>query len=255
MILIRVLLASSLALGTATARANESTESGNAKNEEPSLAFKFTASHYANSNQPAGTDYNLRANYGSHVAWIGRYAQGAGSDNDATLQTRAGYEYTLPVAFGQLTPSIQTASGGFWGGSLNAQIGSPTLYGIVGFGRTNLRTYYNLNFDPNDAITLGVGMRLPDKALLSIFVVRDDRLGTGQTVGHVVWRKEVAEGHRLTIDLGRKQGRPDAQSESVNGNTLAIGYDYRDLFMKLARDRKVNFSSTDQTRIAAGFRF
>ncbi len=221
----------------------------------PSLAFKFTASHYANSNQPSGDDINLRANYGSHVAWIGRYTQGQGSDNIALDQTRIGYEYVMPMPFGQITPSIQTASGGFWGGSLSAQIGSPKLYAIVGLGRTNLRTYYNLNFDPNDAVTLGLGMRLPDKALLSAFVVRDDRLGTGQTVGHVVWRKEIAEGQRLTVDVARKQGRPDAQSESVSGNMMSFGYDYRNVFAKITRERKVNFANNDQTRVAAGFRF
>ena len=58
-------------------------------------------------------------------------------------------------------------SGGFWGGSLSAQIGSPKLYAIVGLGRTNLRTYYNLNFDPNDAITLGYARRLPDRSMLT----------------------------------------------------------------------------------------
>lgn len=228
---------------------------GAEKEAPPTLAFKATASHYANSHQPSGDDYNVRANYGSHVAWIGRYTQGQGADNAALDQTRIGYEYVMPMPFGQITPSIQAASGGFWGGSLSAQIGSPKLYAIVGLGRTNLRTYYNLNFDPNDAITLGVGMRLPDKALLSAFVVRDDRLGTGQTVGHLVWRKEIADGHRLTIDLGRKQGRPDAQSESVRGNLLSVGYDYRNVFAKITRERKVNFANNDQTRVAAGFRF
>lgn len=226
-----------------------------AKEADPSWAFKFTASHYANSRQPSGDDYNLRGNYGSHVAWIGRYTQGEGPENSALDQTRIGYEYVMPMPFGQLTPSVQTASGGFWGGSLTAQVGSPKLYAIVGFGRTNLRTYYNLNFDPNDAVTLGMGMRLPDKALLSAFVVRDDRLGTGQTVGHLVWRKEFGDGQRLTIDLGRKQGRPDAQSDRVSGNLLSVGYDHRNVFVRIARDRKVNFANNDQTRVAAGFRF
>ena len=98
-------------------------------------------------------------------------------------------------------------------------------------------------------------MRLPDKALLSAFVVRDDRLGTGQTVGHLVWRKEIADGQRVTLDVGRKQGRPDAQSDSVRGNLMSFGYDYRNVFAKLTRERKVNFANNDQTRVAAGFRF
>lgn len=223
--------------------------------QDTAVAFKFTASHYANSRQPSGADYNLRANYGSHIAWVGRYTQGTGEDNDAMRQTRVGYEQVIPMAFGQITPSLQVASGGFRLGGFTAQIGKPQLYAIVGFARSNLRPYYNLNFDPNDAITLGLGMRLPDKALLSAFVVRDDRLSTGQTVGHLVWRKEIAEGQRLTVDLGRKQGRPDAQSNPISGNMLSVGYDHRDLFARVTRERKVNFTQNDQTRVAAGFRF
>ncbi len=259
LILRRIAIASLLAGLACAAQANPAAdrdaprEAG--KEANPTWAFKLTSSHYANSNQPSGVDHNLRANYGSHVAWIGRYTQGQGLENAALDQTRVGYEYVMPMPFGQLTPSVQTASGGFWGGSLSAQVGSPKLYAIVGFGRTNLRTYYNLNFDPNDAITLGMGLRLPDKALLSAFVVRDDRLGTGQTVGHLVWRKEFGDGQRLTLDLGRKHGRPDAQSDAVSGALLSVGYDHRNVFARITRDRKVNFSNTDQTRVAAGFRF
>lgn len=255
-ILNTVVRAVALVCVAGAAQANDKgADKGAEKEAPPSLAFKATASHYANSNQPSGDDYNVRANYGSHVAWIGRYTQGQGADNAALDQTRIGYEYVMPMPFGQITPSIQTASGGFWGASLSAQIGSPKLYAIVGLGRTNLRTYYNLNFDPNDAVTLGLGMRLPDKALLSTFVVRDDRLGTGQTVGHVVWRKDIGNGQRLTVDVARKQGRPDAQSESVSGNMMSFGYDYRNVFAKVTRERKVNFANNDQTRVAAGFRF
>ncbi|MEY2617478.1 MAG: hypothetical protein RL522_480 [Pseudomonadota bacterium] len=255
LILSRVSLACALAGALSPALANDTPGKAEEKPEAPSLAFKYTASHYSNSNQPSGTDHNLRANYGSHVAWIGRYTQGGGAENDAMHQARAGYEYVMSTPFGQLTPSLQTASGGFWGGSLTAQIGSRSRYAIVGFGRSNLRPYYNLNFDPNDAVTLGMGMRLPDKALLSAFIVRDDRLSTGQTVGHLVWRKEFGDGQRVTVDLGRRHGRPDAQSAIVSGNMLSVGYDHRDVFVRITRDQKVNFSNNDQTRVAAGFRF
>ncbi len=253
-ILTRVSAAALLSCAGAVS-ANEASAQAEGVSKDAAPAFKFTASHYANSREPSGSDYNLRANQGPHIAWIGRYRQGLGADNDAMRQTRAGYEYVLPTAFGQITPSVQAASGGFWLGGFTAQVGSPQLYAIVGFARSNLRPYYNLNFDPNDAVTLGVGMRLPDKALLSAYVVRDDRLSTGQAVGHLVWRKEFGEGQRLTVDLGHKQGRPDAQSDRLTANMLSVGYDHRDLFVRIARDHKVNFTQNDQTRVSAGFRF
>lgn len=254
MILTRVAAAALLSCAGAVS-ANQAGAQAAAEAKDEPVAFKFTASHYANSREPSGADYNLRANQGPHIAWIGHYRQAMGADNDAMRQTRAGYEYVLPTAFGQVTPSLQVASGGFWLGGFTAQVGSPKLYAIVGFARSNLRPYYNLNFDPNDAFTLGVGMRLPDKALVSAYVVRDDRLSTGQTVGHLVWRKEFAQGQRLTVDLGRKQGRPDAQSDRLTANMLSVGYDHRDLFVRIARDRNVNFTQNDQTRVSAGFRF
>jgi hypothetical protein len=46
-------------------------------------------------------------------------------------------------------------------------------------GRTNLKDYFNLNFDPNDAILIGAGTRAIQHTTLSAFQIRDDRLGTG----------------------------------------------------------------------------
>jgi hypothetical protein len=159
------------------------------------------------------------------------------------------------MPFGQLTPSLQAASKGFYGGSLTAQIGQQDLYGIVGLGRTNLRPYYNLNFDPNDAITLGIGMRLPEKALISLFVVHDDRLSTGQNVAHFIWRKNINDYQRVTVDSAYKQGRQDVASDTVKGRMVSLSFDHKDYFIKIARDQHVNFSNTDQTRISAGVRF
>ena len=223
--------------------------------EENKLTFKLTPSVYNNSNQASASDVNLRGNLGSHVAWIGQYRQGESADNSEFTQTRAGYEYSIPMPFGQLTPSVQAASKGFWGGSLTAQIGPQNFYGILGFGRTNLNPYYNLNFDPNDAITLGLGMRLPDKALLNFYVVRDDRLSTGQTVTHVVWRKNINEHQRVTVDTAYKHGREDADGDVVKGRMVSLGFDHKEYFVKIARDQKVNFSNTDQTRLSVGLRF
>lgn len=88
-----------------------------------------------------------------------------------------------------------------------------------------------------------------------MFRVQDNRLHTGQKVTHLVWRYAVAERRRWTVDLSRKQGRASADADPVSGTALSITFDYDDIFFRLARDRKVNFSDDDQTRISLGLRF
>jgi hypothetical protein len=118
-----------------------------------------------------------------------------------------------------------------------------------------LSAYYNLNFDPNDSIVFGIGTRLLPKSNLSLFTVKDDRLQTGQTVTHLVWRMVPDEFQRWTVDLSSKRGRATPDDEPVSGSALAVTYDYRDVFVHLTRDRKVNFSTEDQSRVSVGLRF
>ena len=218
-------------------------------------SYKLTPSYYNNSNQHSAWDMNLRGNHGRHTAWVGHYVQGSDATTVKFEQTRVGYENAMPMPFGVLVPSVQGATGGFVGGSLTAQIGSANGYALLGFGRTNLKTYYNLNFDPNDAITVGYAKRLPDQSMLTGYYLWDDRLGTSQRVAHMVWRKQLDDTHRLTIDLAVKQGRLAAGEPMVKGHMLLLGLDHHQLFFKLAFDRKVNFSDTNQIRTLAGMRF
>ena len=216
---------------------------------EEAWVFKLTPSYYSTSHQHEAQDINLRANNGPHALWLGYYRRG-----DEFEQTRTGYELTLDTPLGKLVPSLQAATHGFVGGSVNLQFGDP-LFGILGFGRTNLRDYYNLNFDPNDSVVYGLGARLPGGDDLSLFTVKDDRLHTGQMVTHLVWHYHPVEHQRLTLDLSSKHGRASAEDECVSGKSLALTYDYESVFVRIARDRKVNFTGDDQTRIALGFRF
>ena len=226
----------------ATPDANESPEA-------ETWAFKLTPSYYATTHQRDATDINLRANHGPHAVWLGYYRRG-----DEFEQTRTGYEYTAQLPYTQLVPSLQLASHGFVGGSLTAQIGQP-VYVILGFGRTNTRDYYNLNFDPNDSLVFGLGTTLLPQSNLSLFTVKDDRLHTGQIVTHLVWRWSSDDHQRWIVDLSRKHGRASADEEMVSGGALSITYDYRDVFVRLARDQKVNFTRDDQTRVSLGLRF
>lgn len=212
-------------------------------------AFKLTPSYYVTTHEKDAIDVNLRANYGAHAVWLGYYRRDGEFE-----QTRTGYEYTAQIPYGQLVPSLQLATHGFAGGSINAQVGN-SIYALLGFGRTNTNDYYNLNFDPNDSVTYGLGTSLVPQSSLSLFTVKDNRLHTDQVVTHAVWRLSSDDHHRWTVDLSNKHGRATPSDEPVSGNALSVTYDYRDVFFRLAQDRKVNFTTEDQTRLSVGLRY
>jgi hypothetical protein len=209
-------------------------------------AFKLTPAWYANSDGNDAWDLNLRADIGVHKVWIGQYA-----DQQDFRQTRVGYEADPDLGWIALQLSAQAATRGL---SAQANIGGDT-YAIVGIGRTNLRPYYNLNFDPNDALTLGIGSKtwLPNGEI-ALFQVRDDRLHTQQQVTHALLKYHVDDSSRVTVDASYKHGRAD-DDVFVHGFAVALEYDYRRWFCKLARERAVNFTHVDQTRVALGLRF
>ncbi len=214
-----------------------------------SWSFKFTPSYYVTTNTKDAIDLNLRTNDGPHAFWIGHYQR----DNEFE-QTRIGYEYTAQFPFVQLVPSLQLATHDFAGGSLNAQIGD-SVFALLGYGRTNAQDYYNLNFDPNDSVTYGLGTTLLPKSTLSLFATRDNRLDTDQMVIHAVWRMLPDDHQRWTLDVSSKHGRATPQDESISGNAVTVTYDNRDIFFRLTKDWKVNFSTEDQIRLTAGVRF
>ena len=217
--------------------------------DPPAWAFKLTPSVYSNRSAPQATDVNLRGNQGPHALWIGQYSQAGFGE-----QLRTGYEYTDNPGWGQIVYSLQAAERGFAGGSVTAQIGHQ-FYAITGWGRTNLRTYYNLNFDPNDAITLGVGAWLNTQHQVSMVQIQDDRLQTGQRVTHLVWRYRPDDTHRLTLDLANKRGRGDADGPLLQGGSVSLTWDWAQYFVRVALDRKVNFTDDTQKRLSLGWRF
>lgn len=236
-------------LGAAAAAADSTPPGAAEAAAEQAWTFKLTPSYYATSHEKDATDINLRANHGAHAVWLGYYRREGEFE-----QTRSGYEYTAELPFGLLVPSLQLASHGFVGASVNAQVGDEA-YALLGLGRTNARDYYNLNFDPNDSVAYGLGTRWLPKSNLSLFTVRDNRLHTGQAITHLVWRWWPQEGRRWTVDASTKHGRASIGDPSVSGQALALTYDYGKVFVRVARDRKVNFTADDQTRFSLGMRF
>jgi hypothetical protein len=213
------------------------------------IGYKFTPSFYRTTNTTPAYDVNLRGNLDAHAAWIGFYQR-----SDEFQQLRLGYENTLELPFGRVVPSLQYATRGFLGGGVTAEIGG-RYFGLAGFGRTNLKDYFNLNFDPNDMILIGAGTRALPDTTLTVFQIRDDRLGTGQRVTHAVARIKSDDKTRWTVDVFYKDGRPDAVSDPVHGTGVSLTWDYGRYFARVARDPYVNFSNNHMTRVALGLHF
>ncbi len=214
--------------------------------EESDKPFKLTVGYYHDAQDP-GKDVNLRWQHEDTHVWVGHY-----EDHAFGGQDRAGIDTSWDLnEWVSLQPSLQVATGGFVGGSVNAQVGHES-YGIVGLGRTNLKPYFNLNFDPNDAITLGGGHVFSDGQNWSLFMVRDDRLHTGQTDWHLTGRVPMGP-DRLSLDLMHKQGQGDDGHVQAWG--LSVGWDFPSWFVRVARDPKQNFSGADAWRFSTGMRF
>ena len=217
------------------------------------FAWKLTAGRYLQPGAAAGTDLNLRGSDDDDTFWIGHYHAGDGFD-----QARAGYERQVVVPFGRVIGSLQVASGGFVGGSVTLEARVPgvaPLVGLVGFGRTNLRPYVNLNFDPNDSILLGAGWRIDPATQLTAYHLWDDRLGTGQRVTHLVLRRAFAGREAVSVDLFRRDGRAEPDAPRYVGTGVALTWSHRAGFVRVARDPHANFTEATTTRLALGAHF
>jgi hypothetical protein len=149
--------------------------------------------------------------------------------------------------------SVETATQRFLGGSIVAAIGHPWFV-VAGLGRTNLKPYYNLSYDPNDSFTAGMGWKGEGETAIAMTVVADNRLDTGQRVWHLFGRKRWSDQLRTTVDLNYKQGQGDL-GEPIKGWGLSAVFDFDGWFMRIARDQKQNFAPVNATRVSLGVRF
>ena len=244
------MLACSLAMAASAAQAADTADPAPEPGE-----FKLTLGRYhldRSDGASNGVDLNLRYRQGGRTVWLGAY-----QDANTSRQWRAGWDdqWDVPAAAtlpAQVLPSLQVASGGFVGGSLALQVGAP-FYAQVGIGRTNLRPYANLNFDPNDALMATLGWQGEGGRQAALAVIADDRLGTGQQHHHLTVRWPLQPGLRLSADLLHKQGRGDGGPVNTWGWT--VGLDGAQWFGRLAHDPKQNFSTLDAWRLSVGRRF
>lgn len=123
----------------------------------------------------------------------------------------------------------------------------------AGLGRTNLRPYTNLNFDPNDSWTVSAGRRMNTGETFYLLQVRDNRLNPDQQHIHADYRKPLSDGDRVTVDVLYKNGLVGNATIHKWGVTLV--YDWPRYFISLAYDPKVNFSADNMFRTLLGMRF
>ena len=215
------------------------------------LPWKFTTGVYALSGggQPRATalDLNLRRSGDFGNAWVGWYTQTAGGPT----QSRAGWDRFFDLGPVRVQPSVQLASGGFRGGSVYVETGE-TWFAGIGAGRTNLRPYVNLNFDPNDMVMLAAGRRSGHQQV-QLLLVADNRENPDQRHLHLNWRTEPRDGERLTLDLLAKRG--DVEGERIRRLGASITYDWPRWSLRAAWDPKVNFTPQDMLRLSVAARF
>src|ERR1700682_2265407 len=90
-----------------------------AADDDPS--FKLTMGWYRYSDSTHGVDTNLRHTSDLGNIWLGFYRQ----TDPALGQWRTGWDRSFGKAV-RISPSVQLASGGFAGGSIQAEAGAPS---------------------------------------------------------------------------------------------------------------------------------
>ena len=217
------------------------------------ISWKITASKYSNSLFGQSNDVNIRGNTENLTFWIGHYDQ-----SNVFKQTRIGAEYSYVLPIGRLIGSLQIATENFMGWSITWDGKNADEHGVgplLGIGRTNLKTYYNLNFDPNDSILLGGSYSSSAIGKVMLYQIYDDRLNTGQRVTHLVWRRSYSEGKRITVDAFLRTGA-NAPGETVyRGQGVMATLDFNDWFVRVGNDPNANFSPGNIVRVAIGYRY
>ena len=238
------MLLASLVLSTtfcATGIAQSSVASG----EKP--ANKLTLGIYHFSESGSASDINVRNSGDYGDIWLGYYQSSKRDEH----QGRIGWDSTFDAGAVRITPSAQFASAGYFNWSVGLETGERWFIG-AGFGRTNLKPNWNLNFDPNDSWTVSGGWRGEGESF-SLLWVRDDRENPDQRHLHAVYRKSLPDGQRITLDVLHKRGLVDGESIRKTGASLT--YDWPRFFVRAAYDPKVNFTSEDMWRMSVGTRF
>ncbi len=221
------------------------------------IQYKLILSDYSASGINA-KDVNLRAKFGinpsgEQAVWLAYYEERPSHFQ----QFRTGYERTDKWERLKLVSSLQAADYGFLGVATTAEIGG-SVHGILGYGRTNLKPYDNINFDPNDNITWGAGWERKEGEDVALYRVRDNRVVKGQQIDHLLVHlplSGLSEDSKFTVDLFSKSGTRDDEGKSINATGMALACECGKYFVRVAYDPKVNFTQSYMTRLSLGIYF
>ncbi|HYX31329.1 MAG TPA: hypothetical protein VE863_22530 [Pyrinomonadaceae bacterium] len=194
-------------------------------------------------------DVNLRHQFGPNVtAWIAGFADTGGSK-----LIRIGGQYDYHKKWFHFVPSgeVETTKG--VSVSLYSEWGYNTI-AIAGYSRTNLKTFFDLFWDPGDSVTLGVGHKINSYDRIQAFTVFDVRLHTEQENTHVLYRHKLNRNNGITFDGFFKTGHLD-NGKFIQTAGAGIYYDRPKWFWKLYFDPHVNYTAPTMVRTGIGVKF
>jgi hypothetical protein len=193
-------------------------------------------------------DLNLRHQFGPFTAWIAGY-----KDTNSNQLIRVGGQYDYRKRWFHFVPTgeIETTKGASL--SLGSELGYETI-AIVGYSRTNLKTFFDLFWDPGDSVTLGVGHKLSSYDRIQAFTIFDVRLHTGQQNTHVVYRRKLNRNNGVTFDVVFKSGHLDS-GKYIRAVGAGLYYDRPKWFWKFYFDPYVNYTGHTMVRTGIGLKF
>src|SRR5215467_12125093 len=193
-------------------------------------------------------DLNLRRQFGPFTAWIAGY-----KDTNGGQLLRVGGQYDYRKRWFHFVPTgeIETTKGASL--SLSSELGYKTI-AIVGYSRTNLKTFFDLFWDPGDSVTLGIGHRLSEYDRVQAFTVFDVRLHTGQQNTHVTYRHKINRNNGITFDGVFKSGHIDS-GRYIHAAGIGAYYDRPKWFWKVYFDPYVNYTGHTMFRTGIGLKF
>src|SRR5215510_7889581 len=194
-------------------------------------------------------DLNLRHQFGPSVtAWIAGYAD---TNHNSLIRVGAQYDYRKKWFHFVPTGEIETTKGASL--SLASELGYNTI-AIVGYSRTNLKTFFDLFWDPGDSVTLGAGHKISSYDRIQAFTVFDVRLHTSQQNTHVTYRRKLNPNNGITFDVVFKSGHLDS-GEYIRAVGAGLYYDRPRWFWKFYFDPYVNYTGHTMFRTGIGLQF
>src|SRR5438876_7100595 len=150
-------------------------------------------------------DLNLRHQLGPFTVWIAGFY-----DPKSNKLIRVGAQYDYKKAWLHFVPTIEVSTTKAVSGSLYSEFGSGKTFAIAGVSRTNLKAFFDLFWDPSEAVQLGIGHKITGYDRIQAYTIFDVRLHTGQQNTHVLWRHKLNANNGITFDGVFKSGHTDS---------------------------------------------